>query len=182
MDYFYIFWCLNIEILFHFVSVRNYPICRFLHYSLPVAVASSANCTHFRYYRMLLNWRIVNLGVSMMLDDLTKMSTTCLPVAAVSMWGLDALSCWHCLGWSRPKELWKKTHQVLLKLMFWTVFLKFLFLGGAESGVSSLDAEESPSSWVSPFTVRLWRVRVPRDFGEDILVATFQKQLLVASI
>ena len=28
--------------------------------------------------------------------------------AAVSMWGLDALSRWHCLGWSRPKEVVEK--------------------------------------------------------------------------
>ena len=47
--------------------------------------------------------------------------------AAVSMWGLDALSRWHCLGWSRPKEVVEKN-------------------ASGESGVSSLDAEESPSS------------------------------------
>ena len=29
------------------------------------------------------------------------------------MWGLDALSCRHCLGWSRPKEVVeKKVHRV----------------------------------------------------------------------
>lgn len=73
--------------------------------------------------------------------------------AAVSMWGLDALSCWHCLGWSRPKEVVEKSASG----------------ESGESGVSWLDAEESSSSWVSPFTVRLWRVRSAYLFGKDLI-------------
>lgn len=67
----------------------------------------------------------------------------------------DLMPCRAGIAWGGPgpRKLWKK------KCIGWV----------RESGVSWLDAEESSSSWVSPFTVRLWRVRSAYLFGKDLI-------------